>query len=84
LSERLEEFVRKGMAAQAAIDELAKRAAEGPAIHHLHGGVTPCGMPGVPSDWPEGHRWSDWWGDVTCLQCMFIGVPLALAEAKAR
>lgn len=26
-------------------------------IHVLDGGVSICGMPGLPKDWPEGHRW---------------------------
>lgn len=26
-------------------------------LHILHHGFALCGLPGVPADWPEGHRW---------------------------
>jgi hypothetical protein len=38
-------------------------------IHHLRGGFTPCGMRGLPGDWPEGHLWSIDWKDVNCIAC---------------
>lgn len=30
-----------------------------PVVHLLKGGLTPCGMPALPSQWPEGHTWTD-------------------------
>lgn len=27
-------------------------------VHVLHGGVALCGLPGVPAEWPLGHRWT--------------------------
>jgi hypothetical protein len=30
-----------------------------PAVHILRGGSALCGIPGVPCEWPEGHRWTD-------------------------
>ena len=43
-----------------------------PAVHHLHGGVTACRMPGLPGSWPEGHKWSEDWLEVTCAECRAI------------
>src|SRR4051812_48344363 len=62
----LRNFVRMGQVAQAEIDELLRRSGEPPAVHHLHHGVTACAMPGMPVDWPAGHRWSGEWPEVTC------------------
>jgi hypothetical protein len=39
-------------------------------IHHLHHGVTPCGMQGVPAVWPEGNKWTTEWRDVNCPACL--------------
>jgi hypothetical protein len=39
-------------------------------VHHLQAGLTPCGMTGVPKDWPEGHLWSQYWGEVSCPACL--------------
>jgi hypothetical protein len=66
----LQEFVRRGRAAQAEIDEILRRRGEAPVVHHLHQGVTPCRMPSVPVDWPPGHEWSGDWPDVTCPRCL--------------
>jgi len=46
-----------------------------PRVHHLHHGVAACAavtpaVRGMPKDWPDGHRWSVDWGEVTCLACL--------------
>lgn len=33
-------------------------------------GMTACQMPSPPKDWPEGHRWSSAWDEVTCQECL--------------
>jgi len=66
----LRNFVRMGQAAQAEIDELVRRSSDPPAVHHLRRSVTACGMPGLPGDWPDGHRWSGEWPEVTCRRCV--------------
>lgn len=41
-------------------------------IHVLHRGVTLCRMPGLPRDWPLGHKWvrlDEWEQDATCGVC---------------
>lgn len=45
---------------------------EGAVIHHLRGGVTPCGMPGMPHSWPATHFWSVDWSEVTCGSCKAV------------
>jgi hypothetical protein len=35
-----------------------------PLIHFLIAGRTPCGMLGVPKEWPEGHVWTYEWKQV--------------------
>lgn len=45
-------------------------------IHHLHGGFTPCGMKGVPRDWPAGNLWSSNWEEVDCSRCLATRPPL--------
>lgn len=32
-------------------------------------GMTACLMQDVPKNWPEGHRWSSDWEEVTCPAC---------------
>jgi hypothetical protein len=49
---------------------LSRHASVSPVVHHLHGGVTPCRMPGLPNTWPAGHKWSVHWPDVTCVGCI--------------
>lgn len=41
-------------------------------VHHLHAGVTDCGIFGVtvPKDWPAGHIWSAHWAEVDCSACL--------------
>lgn len=40
-------------------------------VHHLHHGVTPCVMTGIPGSWPPGHFWSEHWEDVSdCEPCL--------------
>lgn len=39
-------------------------------VHHLHAGVTPCNMAGVPKDWPGGHLWDGDWKLVNCEGCL--------------
>jgi hypothetical protein len=39
-------------------------------IHMLRGGFTPCGMLGLPRDWPAGHLWAVHWPDVNCGECL--------------
>lgn len=38
-------------------------------IHFMQYGMTACMREGPPSRWPEGHRWSSDWNDVTCEDC---------------
>jgi hypothetical protein len=47
----------------------------GDTIHRLYQGAVACGevnreLRKVPGDWPEGHKWSTAWSDVTCLACL--------------
>lgn len=30
-----------------------------PRLHILRHGASLCGLPGVPADWPDGHKWID-------------------------
>ncbi len=39
-------------------------------VHRLHQGRTPCGMPGLPKDWPPGNVWTTRWFEVTCPECL--------------
>jgi hypothetical protein len=39
-------------------------------VHHLRHGVAPCGIRGVPADWPVGNVWSARWFEVTCPRCL--------------
>lgn len=44
-------------------------------VHILRHGRTLCGMPGVPADWPEGHKWvglndEGLADDATCRKCI--------------
>jgi hypothetical protein len=40
-------------------------------VHVLCGGFALCGIPGVPADWPDGHRWvrKEDRGRATCSIC---------------
>lgn len=51
-------------------EEAKKATAAGVCIHYLQYGQTPCGMAGVPRDWPEGHVWVRDWEDVNCRGCL--------------
>ncbi len=44
----------------------------GPCVHVLHEGRALCGMPGLPRDWPAGHKWTriDEIKDATCNVCI--------------
>jgi len=33
-------------------------------------GMTACLINGPPANWPEGHKWSSDWADVTCKTCL--------------
>ena len=35
-------------------------------------GMTPCFMSGAPSEWPDNHKWSEKWNDVTCDNCIRV------------
>lgn len=41
-------------------------------VHGLHFGISLCGKPGVPAEWPLDHRWvpKDAWTDITCEECL--------------
>jgi hypothetical protein len=43
-------------------------------IHILFHGVSLCNMPGVPREWPPGHKWvsviQEEVGDANCLACL--------------
>jgi hypothetical protein len=39
-------------------------------VHFMGYGMTACQMAGVPKEWPQGHRWSSDWEDVTCQSCL--------------
>jgi hypothetical protein len=80
----LREFVRRGQAAQAEIDGMLRQRGLAPAVHFLRHGVSPCGMLGVPAEWPPGHRWSSEWADVTCPRCIAHGVAHAPAAELAK
>lgn len=56
-----------------------EHAREAPTIHLLRGGLALCGLPGMPRDWPLGHRWTSFRSpeDATCSAC--VG---ALAESS--
>lgn len=41
-----------------------------PIVHFLGYGMTACQMQGPPKDWPEGHRWTSNWDEVTCPECL--------------
>lgn len=45
---------------------------EGIVIHVLQMGRACCGQPGIPADWPVGHRWVSLMkkGDATCKLCI--------------
>jgi len=54
--------------------EAAERASASPAgadivLHVLEGGRARCGLPGVPRDWPRGHRWVRTRDAATCPGC---------------
>ena len=59
-------------------------------IHILSEGRSFCGMPGVPADWPEGHRFVPLMGRtvedrkaVTCEKCLFVLLPEVEVKASA-
>jgi|ERR1044071_5353021 hypothetical protein len=39
-------------------------------IHHMRHGHAACGLPMPPAEWPEDHKWSDNWDEVTCRGCL--------------
>jgi len=39
-------------------------------VHFLGYGMTACMREGPPSAWPEDHKWSSDWKDVTCEECL--------------
>lgn len=39
-------------------------------VHYLQYGQTPCLMPTPPGSWPERHKWSAEWPEVTCKDCL--------------
>ena len=39
-------------------------------VHFMGYGYTACMIPGPPKDWPEGHKWSSDWNDITCPGCL--------------
>ncbi len=39
-------------------------------VHYLLHGLAPCGLPGIPADWPPGHKWHSDWPEVTCDGCL--------------
>lgn len=48
-------------------------------VHALHYGLARCGLPGLPTAWPEGHRWVYIHQRelITCLDCrQALGLPL--------
>jgi hypothetical protein len=53
-------------------------------VHLLHHGRAPCGMEGVPGDWPDGHKWVGLEGlaDVTCSVCTKVGNNLNFIQQK--
>jgi hypothetical protein len=62
---------------------------EGVTMHILKFGVSHCGMPGVPGDWPPGNRWisfesPDLRAATTCEECRRLeglGLPCRSADA---
>lgn len=38
-------------------------------VHFLQYGHTPCLMETPPSTWPEHHKWTSNWDEVTCAAC---------------
>jgi hypothetical protein len=39
-------------------------------VHFMHQGVTACLVNGPPSSWPDDHKWSTDWKDITCGMCL--------------
>jgi len=39
-------------------------------VHFLGHGMSACMREGPPSKWPENHKWSGDWKDVTCDECL--------------
>jgi hypothetical protein len=39
-------------------------------VHYMQYGMTACLVNGPPKDWPEDHKWSSDWKDVTCQGCL--------------
>ena len=38
-------------------------------VHFMQYGFTACLQNGPPNAWPDGHKWSSQWNDVTCQAC---------------
>ncbi len=51
-------------------DKKAAERADKLIVHYLRGGIAPCGIQGVPKDWPINNKWSAFWIDVTCPDCL--------------
>lgn len=39
-------------------------------VHYMMYGMTACLVNGPPSTWPDHHKWSSDWKDVTCATCL--------------
>ena len=53
-------------------------------VHYLQGGYAPCGIEGIPKEWPEGHYWSVSWDDVTCTKCLSLRPLYSTMEALGK
>lgn len=47
-----------------------ERVRDGLVVHYLKYGMTACLVNGPPKDWPENHKWSSDWSEVTCGHCL--------------
>lgn len=39
-------------------------------VHYMGCGLTACMRQGPPKLWPDNHRWSSDWNEVTCNECL--------------
>jgi hypothetical protein len=46
-------------AIEARVKALEALSSPHPRLHILRHGASLCGLPGVPADWPDGHKWID-------------------------
>lgn len=51
-------------------------------VHFLGHGMSACMRQGPPSAWPENHKWSNDWKEVTCDDCL-LGKDLILTYTIA-